>query len=426
MTMVRRYSPRREFLQGVGLGAFALPFLRSLDSRAQTTPKRLIVFSSPNGTVMNDFFPTTGNVYGRILKPLEPLKNKIAILRGLDMLSAYKTPIPKDHEPDYRNMLTGVQASGDGTNFRVEGISIDQHIANTIGTRTKFASLQLGLPNYRPPISNRGPGQPIAPENSPYKAFTRLFARVTAAPAEIDRIRRENKSIIDMLTAETRDLRCALGTEERPKFDFHLESLRELERSLDVPIGAGCRAPDMGNPIALTEANTPQIMKLQMDIIAAAVACDLTRVITMMHGNGRTAYTWVGAGIPYIHHGISHGSDGVAFPPSQREEWLTQIENWIASQFYYLLTKLDAIAEPGGTALDNSAVLWAHEQSNGQNHLRKDMPYVLAGGLFAGNRAINFGGKSHSGLLMSLANAMGVPTATFGDPDFSKGPLAGL
>ncbi len=431
MKMVRRYSPRREFLKGVGLGAFALPFLRSLDSRAQTTPKRLVVFSSPNGTVMDDFFPTTGNVYGRILKPLEPLKKKIAVLRGLDMLSAYKTPIPPDHHPDYRNMLTGVQASGSGTTFRIEGISIDQHIANTIGTRTKFASQSLQLSvrvsSYTSPISSRGPGQPIAPETSPYKAFSRLFAQVTAAPADLQRIRLENRSIIDALTAETRDLRCALGTEERPKFDSHLESLRELERSLDVPIGAGCRAPDMGAPISTTDpANGPQFIKLQMDLAAAAIACDLSRVFILMYGEPRTAYTWVGAGIPYTHHGISHGSEGVTAPVAQRNEWLVQIETWMASQFHYLLKKLDDIAEPGGTALDNSAVLWAHEQSDGRNHLRRDMPYVLAGGLFAGNRAINFGGKSHSGLLMSLANAMGVPTATFGDPDFSKGPLTGL
>ncbi len=424
MTMTRRYSPRREFLQGLGLGAFALPFLRTLEGHAQTTPKRLIVVASPNGTVMDDFFPKGTNVYGRILTPLAPLKDKITVLRGLDMLSAYKAPIPGDHQPDYRNMLTGVQASGDGTRFRAEGISIDQHIANGIATRTKFASLQLGVVNHGYPISHRGPDRPMVPNLNPYTTFTTLFAGVTAAPAELERLRRENKSVIDALTAETRALRCALGTEERPKFDSHLESLRELERSLDHPIGAGCKAPQMGAAVALTDYR--QMLKLQMDIIVAAVACDLSRVFTLMMGNGYTAFTWVGAGISYTHHGISHGSEGVTASIAQRNEWLTQIETWIASQFHYLLTKLDAIAEPGGTALDNSAVLWAHEQSDGRFHLRKDMPYVLAGGMFRGNRAINFAGAPHSGLLISLANAMGVPTAEFGDRDFSKGPLAGL
>ncbi len=424
MKMVRRYSPRREFLQGVGLGAFALPFLRATEGRAQTQPKRLVVFSSPNGTVMNDFFPVTGNVYGRILKPLEPLKSKIAVLRGINMETAYKTPIPKDHNPDYRNMLTARQPTGDGTNFRVEGISIDQHIANAIGTRTKFASQQLGVLAVSYQISSRGVGQPISPENSPYKAFTRLFAGVTASPTELDRLRREKKSVIDALIGETTDLRCALGREEKPKFDLHLESLRELERSLDIPVGAGCRAPDQGAPVPVDTANAQQIMKLQIDILAAAIACDLTRVLTLQHGQGRLPYSWLG--INQSHHGISHGSEGVTATQAQRTEWLVLIETWIASQFFYLLQKLDAIPDPRGTALDNTAVLWAHEQSNGGSHQRKDMPYVLAGGLFQGGRAVNFGGKAHNGLLISLANAVGVPTAEFGDPDFSRGPLAGL
>ncbi len=32
----------------------------------------------------------------------------------------------------------------------------------------------------------------------------------------------------------------------------------------------------------------------------------------------------------------------------------------------------------------------------------------------------------NNGLLMSLANAMGVPTSSFGDPEFSQGPLTAL
>ena len=82
--------------------------------------------------------------------------------------------------------------------------------------------------------------------------------------------------------------------------------------------------------------------------------------------------------------------------------------------------------EGDGTLLDNTAVIWAHEQSNAGTHQRTDHPYVIAGscgGAFKTGRAIHFGGAAHSGLLIALANAMGVPTDSFGDPQFSNGPL---
>jgi len=74
-------------------------------------------------------------------------------------------------------------------------------------------------------------------------------------------------------------------------------------------------------------------------------------------------------------------------------------------------------------------VLWMKEQSNGSTHSRRDYPVVMAGsagGVFKTGRTLDAGGKPHSGLLISLANAVDVPTTAFGDPDFSKGPLVGL
>jgi len=55
------------------------------------------------------------------------------------------------------------------------------------------------------------------------------------------------------------------------------------------------------------------------------------------------------------------------------------------------------------------------------------MPYVLAGGMGGQirlGRSVNYNGAAHNGLLISLANYMGVPTDSFGDPEFSAGPLA--
>lgn len=49
------------------------------------------------------------------------------------------------------------------------------------------------------------------------------------------------------------------------------------------------------------------------------------------------------------------------------------------------------------------------EQANGATHGRRDHPVVLAGscgGVFRLGRALDVGGKPHSGLLIALASAM--------------------
>jgi hypothetical protein len=421
---------RRAFLEGAGLGAVALPFLRSAAGAAPLGTKRLVIFATANGTVMRDFFPATADgPYPAILKPLEMYRAKLNVMRGLNMESAYKSPVPRDHLPDNANMLTARQASTDG---KVGGISIDQHIANTIGLKTKFASLHFGVRvgGYAAHISARGVAQGVFPENSPQKAFDRIFKDVVADPADLARARAEKTSMLDALKAELGDLRCALGADERPKFEAHMDSLRELEKSLSVTVAAGCRPPMLGAAPATDSTGIPTAIRQHMDLVVGALACDLTRVVTLQLGNGSGglgSYRWIG--IEGTHHGISHGSEGVTAPQADRERWLTQIETWLAEQFAYLVGKLHGVVENGAPLLDTTATMWAHEQSNGGSHLRKDMPWIMAGGMggtFKTGRVIHFMGKPHNGLLISLANGMGVPTDAFGDADFSKGPLAGL
>jgi Protein of unknown function (DUF1552) len=435
--MKLRSSARRQFLRGVGVGAFALPFLRHPRAALAAPPRRLMVFHTACGTVMKDFWPAAPEgPFGRILQPLEPVRSKLTVMRGINMDSAYKSPVPRDHLPDNNNALTARQAVGSGNSYNPGGISVDQHIANAIGAQTKFPSLQLGVKvgGYCQYIASRGAGQGIFPENNAQKAFDRLFKDAVpgGTPADLERLRAEKRSLLDLVTAELQDVRCALGAAERPTFEAHLDSLRDLERAIAAPVvsapsgGGQCAAP----PAPAVATDLPTLVKQQIDVAVAALACDLTRVITLQVQNGASGQPYPFLGMPaYSHHGISHNSEGVNEPGDKREEWLVQIENWNAQQFHYLVGKLAAINEAGSSLLDSAAAIWTHEQSNGGSHSRRDMPYVLAGscgGAFKTGRLINLGGRSHSGLLISLANAMGVPTETFGDPDFSKGPLVDL
>ena len=57
------------------------------------------------------------------------------------------------------------------------------------------------------------------------------------------------------------------------------------------------------------------------------------------------------------------------------------------------------------------------------------MPFIIAGscgGYFNTGRYLSYTDDPHNNLLVSLANAMGVQTNTFGNPDYCSGPLTGL
>jgi len=435
---------RRSFVKGAGLGGAAIaaaPLVRMLTSvtHAQTPvfPKRLVIFSTPNGTLFEHWWNGAGPScagMGRIFEPLAELAPKLLVLRGVDMQSAYVDPIPPDHEPDFPNALTGRQAIyTEGSQAPIGGMSVDQHIARHLAAETRFASLQLGVldtTNGRPLIG-LGPREPVLPERSPYAAFDRIFADVTGSDAAaLARLRAERASVLDFQREELGALRCRLPAEDRAKVDLHLESIRELERSLTAGVGDACAPPDLGAPISVSltaNDNFPALGRLQMDVLAMALACDLTRVASLQWSKSasQVIHRWVD--VTMEHHSVAH----LTSVPDRAtaDEWLARIETWYAEQLAYLLRRLDAIPEGDGTLLDHTAVVWIHEQSYAHSHDRRDMPYVIAGscgGYFRTGRCLELAGVPHNQLLVSLCHAMDVPTDQFGDPDFGSGPLAGL
>jgi hypothetical protein len=161
------------------------------------------------------------------------------------------------------------------------------------------------------------------------------------------------------------------------------------------------------------------------DLLVMALGCDITRVASLQWSRSvsNTRFTWLG--IETGHHDLSHHGDD----DEAAVEALTSINQWYATQFAALLTKLARVPEGDGTMLDNTLLLWCNELGKGNTHSRNDAPYVLAGGaggaLEAG-RFLEYDEQPHNDLLVSLLNLMGIDDETFGNPEWCNGPLAGL
>jgi hypothetical protein len=450
---------RRQLLRS-GLAATAtIPLLnadRVWGQAGTAPPRRLVIFYTPNGTIGPEWRPKGGETsftFGRILTPLEKFRSKLLVLGGVNMALA-DSGFGSHHTRGMGGLLTGrpilsgnFESAGPPTAGWAAGISIDQHIAKTLVPPTPFKTLELGVQvvdaEVRGRLSYLGASQPVPPIESPWDAFDRIFAGVMpgtppGAPSTADRLRARRKHVLDLVTEDITAVRGRLGAEDRIKLDAHLTSVRDIAQRLATPAplptsapGGFCIKPQLGPGLdPKVPANMPAVGRLQMDIAAAALACDLTRVVTLQwtHAESNQTFPWLG--ITGQHHVLSHAGDTDA----AAQESLTKINVWYAEQFAYLLDKLANVSEAGGTLLDNTVVVWCIEVGKGNNHAHRDLPFVLAGscggqlrtGRFVDYMANGAAGRPHNDLLVSLARAMGTQDTTFGDPAHVTGPLPGL
>ncbi|MEM9187766.1 MAG: DUF1552 domain-containing protein [Myxococcota bacterium] len=415
MTRHGRRSWMRRACLGAGAGLAAPWFLTPRGARTQEEfPKRLVLFLTPNGTAMDEFWSDGKGGLGPILEPLLPLREKVLRIRGLDNQGGVDArEIIPNHEPDWNSMLTGREPVLRPGARRATGVSVDQHIAAADDGGTTYRSLHFGVkPHFRgsesqTPLWRRvgNKYERVLSENSPYRAFERLFSGFMAPAAVVDAARLRRRSVLDAMLDQASAVECAAGAELRAPIQSHLESVRNLETRLALTPVEQCapEAPPGGLDLG-TDADVPEVGRAQMDLLTLALSCDLTRIATLQYGMSADALRlpWLDLG-PQKLHNLVH----------ERANWTehtVRSERWFAGEFARFLGKLDAIPEGSGTMLDHTLVAWLQEQSNARTHSREDIPVVLAGGSaygVRGGRKLALNGP-HNPLLLSFCHWMGV------------------
>lgn len=447
---------RRTLLKGALAAAAVSPLLRNFSVAADPNrPKRVVFFFTPNGTVKSQWFPNlaagqetlTEASFGQILQPLIAHRDKLIITgstleQGLiwnpdNGIDRHGINIDTDMQSGHTTatILTGTFPTPDTRGGSTEqyingGPSLDQVIADQIGTTTRFRSLELGVKLQDNPhrglnrMSFRQANQPggVPPEDDPLRAFSTVFAGVgsSESPEQMAaRIRR--RSLLDFGRSELASYRNQLGTADRSRLDQHENAIRELEQTLTGPLT--CSPPSMERS---DYVDVQSILPAHFEIIARSFACDLTRVASVMVGGGlsKIRYPWLGS--TSEHHELSHmeGEEG-------SRNHLVQINRWYAQCFADFLTDLSNTPDGQGTLMDNTLVVWVNENSNGNGHTRQNIPILMAGsadGYFRTGRYVRLpgNGRPHNDLLLSIAQAMGLSATTFGDPAHCTGPIAEL
>jgi Protein of unknown function (DUF1552) len=436
-------------LRGIG-ASVALPLLEAMEPRRSHakpdersgSPLRAAFLYVPNGIHMPGWTPSTvGPAFNLppILEPLRKVKNELLILSGLTLNPARALGDGGgDHARAMASFLTGRHPlKTDGANLSV-GISVDQLAARSLGRSTKFPSLEIGCEGgkdagecdhgyscaYQSNLSWQSESTPVAKQTNPRLVFDRLFGEPGQGSGSVDRARadRRQKSVLDFVGEEARQLNSVLGKSDQRKLDEYLNGIREVERRLEtnqVPLDLG--GTKVSRPLGIP-ADYREHLTLMADLLVLAFQTDQTRIATFVFANDGSNRSYAKIGVPDGHHDLSHhGGD------SSKQTKIGTINRFHVTQLAYLLEKLESTPERDGTLLDHSMILFGSGISDGNSHAHHDLPILLAGkanGSLAPGRHIRFPSETPlTNLHLSMLNRIGVNIDRFGD---STGPLSGL
>ena len=423
--MTRSFRPtRRGLLGGLGVSAAALPFIPHASSHAggAQPPRRLVIVYQELGLLRDTAAfsgPEHDFSFNESMQVLEPFRDDLVVLDGLEMQGIEYQGLENDHDQSSPQILCGIASQG----TEAGGPSVDQIIADSVGGATVFPSLYLGVANgySSAPIVATAPHEWVSPIDNPQVASDLLFGGGVDL-GELDDLAARRASALARVSDELTALDGLVSGADQRKIDSHRDAIAALEQQLE----SGCSAPK-GPWFGGCNADAADGCLRQMsDLVVSALACDLTRVV-VLHVN-MTDLPWAGIG---DYHQLTHWEAGGGL--NGQADALTAAGTWMAEQFAYLLQSLSDVPEGDGRLLDNTLVLWAEEHAvyyGSGAHERHGLHYLLAGnvaGQLQTGRRLDFGGRPHNDLLVSLCHLMGLPEVeTVGIEALCDGGLPGL
>ncbi len=432
MFITGKHVPRRMLLKGLGV-SLALPLLDSMVpalqpfAKAAVTPKtpRFVGIFSPHGWSPGYWeVPATGPIaeFPFILKPLEPWRDSVTMISGLDATSSMPPAgtAGGDHSRSAA-VLSGVPPKKTVSEDIYLGTTIDQMIAEKHGQDTALPSIQLGIEDqsalatcpwgyscaYVNSISWSGPTKPLPHEANPQVVFERLFGD-GSNPQERSERRKAQASLLDAVTQEVARLNKSLPGSDRTRLNEYLEDIREIERRLQNVTKSTDVSPDAKVPFGMPESFEEHI-RLMWDLQVLAFKADITRVSTLMYAHDVSMRSYPESGVATANHAASHHG-GV---PKRAEDW-AKINRFHVQCLPYFLEKLKATPDGDGTLLDHTLILWASNMGDSNLHSHKNVGHMLIGGGVKGRGHIKAEGST-SNLLLTTLHLAGVEKEKIGD-----------
>jgi hypothetical protein len=386
---------RRHFLYGLG-SIISLPYFESLSYSQDITlsPKRAIFIFSPNGMNMNDWnlqkdCKNLDNL-SSTLKPLDPFKKQLKVFSGLAQVNARPNGDGAgDHARSMSTFLTGVQIKKTGGANITAGISIDQIAANHLKKHTRIPSLQVGCESsktagscdsgyscaYSSTISWAGPYNPLPKDINPASIFSTIYGNGSKTTL---RHLETKKSILDYSLQQASTLRLKLNDYDKRKLDDYLNSIREIERRIQLEKLIPKENPNQREIFSSIPKSFDTHAKTIIDLIILSLLTDSTRIVTLALTNEGSNRPYPEIDVSDGHHDLSHHQND-----QSKLDKLSQINKLHITQVAYLLEQLKL-----NNLIDSTIVSYGCGIEDGNTHAHHDLPILICGGDIQGDKHI--------------------------------------
>jgi hypothetical protein len=300
--------------------------------------------------------------------------------------------------------------------------SLDQIIADQIGQRSRFRSIEVDCAgDRRATWSARGSNGMNPAEISPIALYTRIFgpefkdpnaANFVPDPAVMVR-----HSVLSGVTDERAALMRKVSAADRARLDEYFSSVRDLEQKLSnelqkpAPLPA-CTVPqqpaseNIGTLVEQTETLNRQFAQL----IAHALACGQTQVFNVTMGSSFSPLRKAGTTSGY--HQLTHEEPiDPALGYQVQAKWLG--ERHMAFMVDFVKT-LDSIREGDGTLLDRTIVFGFTDHGEARLHSMKNYPVFTAGsggGRMKTGYHLSAEGDAASRVGLTIMQALDIPNS---------------
>jgi len=444
---------RRTLLRGVfgGIGvSLGLPVLNIMLNNSGTAlaagtalPKRFGVFYWGGGIVHSTWTPSstgTGWALPNSFADWTDLTKYLTLVTGMNHPESSPGHIPARGVALSSSHDLTINTTKDAGTYRGQNMpepTIDSIVADAWKGQTAFDALQIGICRTGPYASNtswkRGGTTYNRHEPSPQALFDRIFktgvpatdTSTVAATAALD------KSMLDALQSDSQGLLSRkLGTADRQRVDQHLEAIRSLEKTLQDRQKLGttaCKNPDRPTRTDFGDGGTHEDKEpksqIMSDLLAVALACDMTRVFSYEFSAGQSQTFYWEIGVNREEHQLTH-DDPQGVP-------MQTITRFKMKNLGYLARKLMSQPEGAGNVLDNTLIFGTSEHGVAGFHDNKDHPLVLVGkaggAIKAGThyRDPNSGNGNAPKVLLTAIRAVGVTLDKVGQNAGEQGRQVG-
>lgn len=451
---IRKTLDRRTLLKGAGV-AIGLPFLEAmLPPLAWAAPKtpRLVSVYGGVPSYLSKALPPVGALGATLTAPIASLaavRQHVTLISGMTMPQYVKgtTPPPAGCVQQQHYCVPapwlGGMPSMDAKPMLNQCHTVDQIWADLYGATTRFKSIQARTQTVGylygamgGIVSSRyvnGVLSTQAPEPSPLALYNKLFSAgvggstppPASSPAQLNK-----QSVLDLVLGDANRLTSSLSGTDKARMEQHFDQIREIEKTIagggspTGPISGACAMPANPGPdpaivrgsagVINGWANETKRGDVMADLLAMALACDLTRAISWQLtwdqcGLSSLDISGVNSDLHAISHDVNNDTTGVLKVAMEKHY------NWHCARFARLVANLAAMSDGAGTVLDSTFLALGTGEGAGA-HNRQTMGVIIAGngsGIKLGQHIL--GNGAHPGTVwVSAMQSLGRTSSTFG------------